>query len=111
MSYEGSTVKPVAGAAFFPRHGALGAGIVVRKKQKKADSHVQTYESTSSRSYPLCYHLAADLAEPDQGYRLKTHHCAEDVQPLRVFAGLGTRRKKQNGQPLGQPLIHQTPFN
>ena len=99
MSYEGSTVKPVAGAAFFPRHGALGAGIVVRKKQKKADSHVQTYESPSSRSYPLCYHLAADLAEPDQGYRLKTRHCAEDVQPLRVFAGLGTRRKKQNGQP------------
>ncbi len=35
MSYEGSTVKPVAGAAFFPRHGALGAGIVVRKKQKR----------------------------------------------------------------------------
>lgn len=35
MSYEGSTVKPVAGAAFFPRHGALGAGIVVRKKNKK----------------------------------------------------------------------------
>jgi hypothetical protein len=35
MSYEGSTVKPVAGAAFFPRHGALGAGIVVRKNKKR----------------------------------------------------------------------------
>ena len=35
MSYEGSTVKPVAGAAFFPRHSALGAGIVVRKNKKR----------------------------------------------------------------------------
>ncbi|WP_191623059.1 hypothetical protein [Pseudomonas fluorescens] len=38
--------------------------------KKKAVSHVQTIESSSSRSHSLCHYAVVDFTEPDQGDRL-----------------------------------------
>jgi hypothetical protein len=38
--------------------------------KKKAVSHVQTIESSSSRAHSFRHHSVVDFAEPDQGDRL-----------------------------------------
>jgi hypothetical protein len=38
--------------------------------KKKAVSHVQTIESSSSRAHSFRHHSVVDFAEPDQGNRI-----------------------------------------